>query len=192
MSSFLIRNAQRNQLRDLQLAINGLLQRKASLTFGNSEEALDDLIKIEAGLKLVQQSINGARKDTRVSGFSSKQRRGRNAEFESELGRVGQMRGELSLLQNQLSQLEKSLPAIRHMIQGRLNSPVQQSSNVLDHLSEVQKKHDSYKHLIKSVSQPPKDSILEMPSPQLAGVADLPLAMATLAAFIYAFLKKSR
>lgn len=192
MNTFLARNAQRNQLRDLQLAINALLQRRSSLTFSNNEEALDDLQKIEEGVKLVQQCINGARRDNRVMGFSRKQRTGRNAEFESELGRVGQMRGELALLQSQLHQLESSIPVIRKRIVEGMNSPMQVSSNILDHLDELKKKKESYTNLSKIISQVPKDSIIESSKPPPAPGGDLALALAALASFIYAFLKRSR
>ncbi|CAN5586336.1 hypothetical protein BH23BAC1_BH23BAC1_25320 [soil metagenome] len=193
MNNFTLRKTQGNELKALKVAIEDLLQKMNNLTFSDSEEALEDLEKIKVGLEIVQSSLNGLRRQsTRIMGFSRKLRTDRSSEFESELGRVSNLRNEFSLLQNQLTRLKNSLPGLQNMIVNSINSSANIGQRTLDHLNEIRQKSEFKTTFSNLVSVAPRDAVVENLKPQIPGGGDIMFAISTLAALIFSFIRKSK
>jgi predicted nucleic acid-binding Zn-ribbon protein len=188
MNTAYIRSTQAREIMTLKRAINQLHQKTLDLTFSDKKEALKDVNNIEHRMKDVQNILLTFRRDIRVIGFSTKQRTEREAAFESDLGRVGQLKGELIHLQNQLSQLENQVLILKGKIGNATNSSPHIGKRVIDHLDEIKQKNKAYS---KDIAIVPHNSILPESKPHMNG-ADLAFASAALAAIIFTFLNKNK
>lgn len=194
MGNFLEISRQHNELRKLKMAINSFQQEITNLKAGfngkiksSDEDLIEHLFKIDSEIEQLLRVIKGTR--IRVSTSATGKRR--NSAFESELGRVGQLKGELFLLKSQLLQLKKKLPELLNKLADKMNSPMNTGAKSLEHLQDMVKAKTKQASIQKHVSASPYDAI-QKPSVQAAGLDGIVIGLIALLYLVLAKMKQGR
>lgn len=128
---------------------------------GDDADLIENLLQLSTEIDHLLKRLNNMRRDLRVG--ASPAGRGRDSVFESELGRVGQLRGEFSLLQNQLLQLKQEIPDLLSKLVDRNNNPINTGGKNLEQMQETAKNKVTLAGLQQHLSQSPYDTIQTIP-----------------------------
>ena len=187
MGNFLVKSGQQNELKKLKMAMLNFRTEIKKLSvgytgkvFSEDEGLIKQLVQIDVKIEQTLKMMNGLRKGILV-GYAPAGK-GRSSIFESELGRVGQMRGELVLLQQQLIQLKEEVSGLLSKLFEGLHDPMKTGQKTLEHIKELSKIKMEYENLQQVPGSHDTIHLPNAPTPGLDG------AMISLTALLFFFL----